>query len=1076
MQYLLPGCHRSITITTGLILCCLIFFLSCATDEPAERSPEPDNPEISENIPPEIRNDFLLADSLLNLGIQNKDIINRDSLAKIFAAAKERFAPLAAASSDTLLWAKYIRAHYNFVDTIRKQGLFLAAKTQALDLMHLSNQHLGKENLLTADCLNLVSVMYWHVGKLDSSKLFADRAMAVRQKLLPAIHSDIAKSHNTIGNVFMDLRLLDSALFRHQKALDIRLQALGRDHPHTGYSYNNVGLVYLYKTYLIEAERHLSEALRIANKYDNSLLLNSIYTNLGIIYREQGDLPRSLESHQKGRQQTLSRNPVNQHDLGNDLEGIATAYTGLKQYDKADKYHRQAIRTWLNSDSPPSWRIGIGYLNLGNLYLNIAAIADYDSALHYYQLSLQYFYEIFQSDNQFTGLVISNIGKVFSRMRRHAEAERYFRRAETVFRTAGAKKSAYLAGLYCYWGDNYLQQDKFQFALKKYHQSLVAMIIGFEEDDLNINPDFSDRISDDWLGSALIGKARSFAKIAVADHQKARKIGFWQKSLATYERLMGFYEQQRFELMSEAAKLALVDLASIAFREAIDVSEELFRLTGDHQHAQNMFLFSEKAHATVLLEQLNEVEAKKFGDIPEKLLVAERRIRSDIAVTKSQLLEEKKKGSNADSLVLNNYQNRLLGFTEKFEALQDTFTQKYPRYHALRYRPVETTADLLQAVIPQDLAIIEYLISKEKLRIFVLDNDTLNFKTIPIDNNFEMLIDTLIIAIRESRYQQFTSAAGQLYDILLKPVESWITDKDLLVIPDGKLTYLPFEVLQTERVDSDRHDFQALPYLLQKHSLSYAYSGGLWRKTRLRTYNVPRRFLGCAPVFSAETPVELTPELYRSAVLIDSVRSGSFYLPHTRREVRTIEKLFYRDSFWPLADLQRWFSQKTTILLDHDASEAGVKNADLQNYQHVHFATHGFTIENSPEHSGLQLMPVRESLEDGALRVHEIFNLKFQADLVVASSCESGLGPLSNGEGLIGLSRAFIYAGANNLAVSLWKIPDAQSADVMIEFYEQFLAGASFGKSMRSAKLKAIEASPISALPKNWAGFILIGQ
>ncbi len=174
-------------------------------------------------------------------------------------------------------------------------------------------------------------------------------------------------------------------------------------------------------------------------------------------------------------------------------------------------------------------------------------------------------------------------------------------------------------------------------------------------------------------------------------------------------------------------------------------------------------------------------------------------------------------------------------------------------------------------------------------------------------------------------------------------------------------------------------------------------------------------------------------------------------------------------------NLKRVFEEKSVeskTMLMNEANESDVKAGGLSNYQYLHFATHGVVDALRPKRSRIYLGAGKS--DDGALYSAEIYNLNLDASLVTLSACETGLGKLSKGEGIIGLSRALIYAGAKNLVVSLWSVSDNSTAELMMNFYTKINYN-NYASSLRSAKLDMI-ASNDYAKPYYWAPFILIGR
>ena len=229
--------------------------------------------------------------------------------------------------------------------------------------------------------------------------------------------------------------------------------------------------------------------------------------------------------------------------------------------------------------------------------------------------------------------------------------------------------------------------------------------------------------------------------------------------------------------------------------------------------------------------------------------------------------------------------------------------------------------------------------------------------------------------------------------------------------------------------------------------------------SRERSSN-PRNLLALAP-FNQNVD-ERSSELYTERTF-----SRMTPLPLTDFETREIAKLF-REKF---SVYDYIFPETADVLLHKDASKRNFLNRELEEYGFLHFATHAFINETNPNLSGIALWGEEES---GILYVNDIYNMRFNADLAVLGACETGLGTLYRGEGVIGFTRAFIYAGVSNLAVSMWRVNDQPTSRLMISFYKKIREGAGYSEALREAKLELIEYPEFSE-PKNWAAFVLHG-
>ncbi len=367
-----------------------------------------------------------------------------------------------------------------------------------------------------------------------------------------------------------------------------------------------------------------------------------------------------------------------------------------------------------------------------------------------------------------------------------------------------------------------------------------------------------------------------------------------------------------------------------------------------------------------------------------------------------------------------------------------------PLETALEAEPLGAAA--LQAQLEPDTALLEYVLGREGSFLFVVTRDALHSYRLPPQATLEPLVQTLRAALgRPSRgaFGRYVNAAQQLYALLLAPAETVLRNYPRwLIAPDAALYHLPFEALLTSAAAQPQAAYQTLPYLLRQRTLSYIPSASVLASLRQRAVPAPG-----GPAFMA-----FADPAYET-------NSGLARLAQAQREVSAIARLFP-------ANAVQLFAQA-------EASETAVKTLSaLRRAQHLHFATHGRMNESQPQASGLLL--ARAPTDDGLLQISEVLALQLQAELVVLSACETGLGKTLSGEGVLGLTRAFLAAGARSVAVSLWQVADDSTAELMIEFYQQANSSADRAAALREAKLKLL-AQRRYAHPYYWAPFVLSG-
>lgn len=373
----------------------------------------------------------------------------------------------------------------------------------------------------------------------------------------------------------------------------------------------------------------------------------------------------------------------------------------------------------------------------------------------------------------------------------------------------------------------------------------------------------------------------------------------------------------------------------------------------------------------------------------------------------------------------------------------------------------------------------------------------------------------------------FATASNALYKTVVEPAASMIGEKRLLIVADGALNYVPFEALV--KTGDGSAGYAALPYLVTTNEIVYAPSASVIAVIRKQAAARPTSksvlIIG-DPVFSSNDPrlketakvptkgatkgatkrstkraakgaasktaptatatvvtapvpaSEGTRGLGLSSALTDVAGTPAASVMGAPVKSPTLARLpGTRVEATQIAQITKQSGGLADVWLDLNAKEANVQTKDLKNYRVLHLATHGLLNPKRPQFTGVVLSLIGNQSGDGFLSTKEVFNLKLGAPLVMLSACETGLGTETRGEGVIGLTRAFMYAGAPTVGVSLWSVADNSTAQLMTDFYQRLLAGQGMSPSaaMRAAQQNMIAAKKYSA-PFYWAPFVLVGE
>jgi CHAT domain-containing protein/Tfp pilus assembly protein PilF len=374
----------------------------------------------------------------------------------------------------------------------------------------------------------------------------------------------------------------------------------------------------------------------------------------------------------------------------------------------------------------------------------------------------------------------------------------------------------------------------------------------------------------------------------------------------------------------------------------------------------------------------------------------------------------------------------------------------------------------IQEVAKEENALIlEYSFGKENGYLWAItENDILFFRLQDVRQINQYIKNYYSMISRPPRAGSlFLQSGSKLYNLLLAPVLNLLqTEKKVIIIPDGNLHYLPFETLITSTGDKRKPE-----YLIETHQISYAPSSSILY------------FLFSAKK-SDEKEVRDNLIAFANPVFKKSQRKNNAWQGKNQAEEGIYTQRGFDLSALPYSaeevkNIAGQYSQnQVNLYLGRQASEENVKSAPLQRYSRVHFATHVLIDEELPNRSCIVLSPDKEGKEDGFLRMNEIFNLRLQADLVTLSGCQSGRGKLTRAEGVMGLARAFFYAGAQALAVSLWHVNDRSTARFMESFYHYMHERYAKDAALQKAKLEFIHSEiPKRRHPYFWAPFIITG-
>jgi CHAT domain-containing protein/tetratricopeptide (TPR) repeat protein len=650
----------------------------------------------------------------------------------------------------------------------------------------------------------------------------------------------------------------------------------------------------------------------------------------------------------------------------------------------------------------------------------------------------------------------------------------YYRKALVMGRAVFDDNHVYVASAHYGMGRTLEERRGLKEALNYYQRSLKSI----SGKSVTPHSDLDNVIGKPLFFEVLARKGTLLKKL-YAEH--SRTTDYLKRSLSAFQQAIRVVDKTRMSFKNDGSKLFLGERSAGIYEDAIRTALQLFDVTKNKIYRDLSFSFAQKSKANLLREKLHESEAKQFSGIPDSLLAKEDSLRAGLTYYDTIIKNARSGARHRDKASLQKMKERYFSLNREFDALREQFERDYPKYYQLKYKTQAVSVERVQDALDTDSVLLEYVVTDSDLFIFAISKDEFHVKNVAIDSSFGIHIEGMLSGIRHHNYAEYVENAHPAYVTLVHPLMSWLANKNrLIIVPDGLISSVPFEALLTHEASQNggRQDYRTLPYLNKKFTVSYGYSTGLLFETVSNhvAQEPTLDYLAFAPAFSKGLNGASVATLsFGNGAKSSVAGAGDISLPGARSEVFAIKNMFdksYRGVQWFKNKLS---GQLTRVYVGDAATEDKLKSSKLAHSRYVHFATHGVVNKELPSLSGLAFGQETND-EDGVLYLGEIYNLKLNADLVVLSACETANGKWVEGEGLISFARGFLYAGARSLLVSLWKVSDVSTSNVMQEFYQGLLNGNSMANALKEAKDKMIASEYDFAMPYYWASFVAVGK
>jgi CHAT domain-containing protein len=713
------------------------------------------------------------------------------------------------------------------------------------------------------------------------------------------------------------------------------------------------------------------------------------------------------------------------------LNNIGLVYSDLGEKTKALEYYNQALPILRAVGNPPGEALSLH--NIGLVYSDLGEKAK---ALEYYNQALPILRAVGNPSGEATTL--NNIGSVYYALGEQPKALEYYNQALPILRAVGNPSGEALS-LHNI-GSVYDALGEKTKALEYYNQALtISRDVGNRSGEANIL----------WNLSALY-RTENKLPDALKNINAAIKI----------------IESLRSEIKNDALKTAYFATVQDRYQLKTNILMQLHQQNPTKGYDVQALETTDQSRARVLRELLIQANANIKKDIAPDLLKQEQTLNQTLDAKEKQLVQLSSQPNKAAELPALN--QVIAALYAQRDDLQNTIRTTNPAYANLQY-PKPITLKEIQQQLDPDTIMLQYSLGEKESYLWVIDQSTLHTYILPKRSDIETTAQTFRFHISDpEQFQKFKISATKLTQQILTPAAAQLGKKRLVIIPDGELHNIPFAALNTP------NEITYNP-LLTDHEITNLPSASTIAILRTTVATKPRASKTLAiladPIFRKDDP-RLTGKTIQTNNNLDlgeqsaRGRAGRDLdlnrLPFTATEAKGILALVP--------------NQDSTSAFGFDASYDWITDPKISQYRYVHLATHGFFDNDKPALSSIILSSFDNQGRDrkAYLRFPDLFNLNLPTELVVLSACQTGLGNNIPGEGLVGMTRGLMYAGALRVAVSLWSVDDQATSDLMQDFYKNlWQAKQSHAAALRTAQLKLHQQGKA---PYYWAAFTLQGE
>lgn len=884
------------------------------------------------------------------------------------------------------------------------------------------------------DSLQKLGLLYWNTGQLDQSQKMYNHALSLAKEL--NLEKNIKECQHALeihmfymeGDEFLSSGEYQKSIESFKKAIALAEKINSSEHKLR--CLRKLSFNYWELNNIKEFNSLNETALKIAEDLNHKKEQGRCLINIGLFHWKLNNYSKALSYYEKALK--IAQEEKNKTNEGACFTNIGLIYLDLGNFAKALDYLEKALL--IDKQIKNINYISMDLNNLGELYRRMAILSrnekDFNKALNYFYNCLEITKKT--KDIKTETRVLNNIGSICSEIGSlYSEKEKYqeqYRDALKYFES-GLKKAEEIQDLELIgiiltnMGVVYYNQGNYEESTKCY-EKVINLALGREQ----------------ILWETYMESGRAY--------EKQNKL---ERALECYKYSIEFIEKIRssIDLEELKAKYLGTDKRIDAYHYLINFLVNLYQPHSKEGNKLEVFKYIERAKARAFLDGLELSQVDITQGVDPEILNREKELMKDYSNLSTKLLAAEF-ASEEKNMLLEKLKER----ENEMESLKLEIRTKSPAYAELRYPEIITIKETQETLLNNNTALFEYCIGKEHSYAFVITKKDLKIFPVPARDEIRKTVSDYLKTISDKDNNNFQLGNNLFKTLVFPGLEKNI--KTIIFVQDDILHYLPFETLIANKEKND--------WLIKNYKIVYAPSVSSLREIIKRKKAIGKKpqkdilALG-NPSFGSHETEGNGNDTIKEFFSNDSI--NLFRLKYSGLELDTISAIFAKS--------------KQEIFQREYASEEKLKSNNLAEYKIIHFATHSIIDDKIPARSSIVLLQDEDPTEDGFLQTREIYNLKLNSDLVTLSACETGLGELIHGEGIVGLNRAFFYAGTSAVLMSLWAVNDQASCQLMERFYRHLKSSESIMDALHNVKLEMIDSGVLSH-PYYWAPFIVSGK